>query len=395
VLHQPGVRIINEREVEVIRRIFTEYADGISPREIAQGLNRDGIPTPSGGKVWNHQAFVGGSYARGIIGNRMYIGEIVWNTHRQSKDPDTEKTLKRPTPKSEHIVSKAPALRIVNQELWDRAQAVRQRRSTIKFGPTGKMRSGSVISRGDYLFAGLLRCGVCNGHMRIANTSRNGTSRVACATAHQHGTCRHGKSYDAGVLRQLIVDNLRSSLIDPETVKEATRAFHERFTERSKRDNSERIAAQKQLNKIKVQLDRIVTTIIDVGASPLMSAQLKEKEAERAQLEERLRLLSADNIMAVHPTLLKTYIDSIERLHSELVAGRETPEVRRAFRNVIDTIVVHETGKRMPYEVSAYGRLSAMMGINLFPKGRSSEEIIAAEGLSCSESDNTPKSVSS
>lgn len=104
-------------------------------------------------------------------------------------------------------------------------------------------------------------------------------------------------------------------------------------------------ASQKQLNKVKVQLDRIVATILDVGASPIMSAQLKEKEAERAQLEERIRLLSADNVMSLHPTVLKTYTETIEKLHQELTTDRETAETRRAFRNVIDSIVVHPTGE--------------------------------------------------
>jgi len=396
LLHQPGVRVINEREAEVVRRIFREYADRISPREIAAGLTRDGIPTPSGGKNWNHQTFVGGSYARGFIGNRIYIGEIVWNTHRQSKDPETEKTLKRPTPASDHIIAKAPELRIIDQTLWDRAQAVRNSRSLSKFGPEGKVTRTPVVARNDHLLAGLLRCGACNGHMRIANTSRNGSGRVACAAAHQHGTCKHSKTYDLGILKALILDKLRGSLVDPEAIREATRAFHERFAERAKRDNVERIAAQKQLNKVKVQLDRIVATILDVGASPIMSAQLKEKEAERAQLEERIRLLSADNVMSLHPTVLKTYTETIEKLHQELTTDRETAETRRAFRNVIDSIVVHPTGKRMPYEVDAYGRLSAIMGIDLFPVGRSGEEIIAAEGLPAySDNGHTGKSVSS
>jgi DNA invertase Pin-like site-specific DNA recombinase len=256
LLHQPGVRVINEREAEVVRRIFREYADRISPREIAAGLTRDGMPTPSGGKNWNHQTFVGGSYARGFIGNRIYIGEIVWNTHRQSKDPETEKTLKRPTPASDHIIAKAPELRIIDQTLWDRAQAVRNSRSLSKFGPEGKVTRTPVVARNDHLLAGLLRCGACNGHMRIANTSRNGSGRVACAAAHQHGTCKHSKTYDLGILKALILDKLRGSLVDPEAIREATRAFHERFAERAKRDNVERIAEAAQQGEGAARPDR-------------------------------------------------------------------------------------------------------------------------------------------
>jgi DNA invertase Pin-like site-specific DNA recombinase len=43
-----GLREINEDEAEVVRRIFREYAANISPRQIAERLNEEGIPGPHG-----------------------------------------------------------------------------------------------------------------------------------------------------------------------------------------------------------------------------------------------------------------------------------------------------------------------------------------------------------
>jgi site-specific DNA recombinase len=43
---------IHPEHAEVVRRIFREYAAGITPRDIAAGLNRDGIPGPKGG-LWS------------------------------------------------------------------------------------------------------------------------------------------------------------------------------------------------------------------------------------------------------------------------------------------------------------------------------------------------------
>jgi site-specific DNA recombinase len=42
-------------------------------------------------------------------------------------------------------------------------------------------------------------------------------------------------------------------------------------------------------------------------------------------------------------------------------------KVRVAFQNLVDSVVLHPIGKRMPYEVTVCGRLSAMLGIDLFP----------------------------
>jgi len=41
-----GQRELDEDQAEIVRRIFREYALGISPVKIAQQLNSDGVPGP-------------------------------------------------------------------------------------------------------------------------------------------------------------------------------------------------------------------------------------------------------------------------------------------------------------------------------------------------------------
>ena len=45
---EAGERRINHREATSVRRIFREYSQGVSPREIAKRLNRDTVVGPSG-----------------------------------------------------------------------------------------------------------------------------------------------------------------------------------------------------------------------------------------------------------------------------------------------------------------------------------------------------------
>ena len=54
----------------------------------------------------------------------------------------------------------------------------------------------------------------------------------------------------------------------------------------------------------------------------------------------------------------------------------DTPESRVAFRNLIDSIVVHPTGMRMPYEFTPYARIAAIQGLNLFPSRRTMKEVV-------------------
>jgi hypothetical protein len=70
----------------------------------------------------------------------------------------------------------------------------------------------------------------------------------------------------------------------------------------------------------------------------------------------------------------------VERLHEHL-SGPYGREVAMALRNLVDSVVVHETVERRPHEVCVYGRLAAIMGVDLFPTMRTPSEIIEEEAF--------------
>ena len=77
-----GEREIDSAQAMIVRRIFEEYADGMAPRQIAAGLNREGIPSPRGGQ-WNASTINGSRQRRnGILNNELYLGRITWNRQR-------------------------------------------------------------------------------------------------------------------------------------------------------------------------------------------------------------------------------------------------------------------------------------------------------------------------
>ena len=71
-----GGRKINKAETAVVRRIFTEFAAGKSPRRIAVGLNRDGVSGPRGGE-WDASTINGNATrGTGILNNELYVGRL-------------------------------------------------------------------------------------------------------------------------------------------------------------------------------------------------------------------------------------------------------------------------------------------------------------------------------
>src|SRR5260370_6885425 len=139
---------------------------------------------------------------------------------------EREKKETRRNAEGRQIIVKSAELRMVPQALWDRAQKVRSERAIHMFGPTGKPRRRPVVPRNnEHPLAGVLRCGVCNGHMRIAQSSRNGGPRAACANAHQRSTCAHTRSFDMDVLVKDLAANTAVRLHSPKAIEEAIRAW--------------------------------------------------------------------------------------------------------------------------------------------------------------------------
>lgn len=401
----PGERIIDESEAKIVRRIFIEYTSGRSTRDIAADLTREGVPSPgatrhknkAGRTTWNHQCITGGRHGRGIIGNELYIGEIHWNVRSTILNPDTQKKQKRRNPEERHIIVKNAELRIVPQALWDSAQKVRSERAIHMFGPTGKPRRRPVVPRNnEHPLAGVLRCSVCNGHMRIAQSSRNGGPRAACANAHQRGTCEHTRSFDMDVLLRDVAEKMEVRLLSPKAIEEAMRAWKEE-RKSDQRKNSERSNLERRRHVLNTEIERLSYAIANSRRKPdELLKRIDECDAERETVEERLRLLGngGENVIPFdHPRFGDRYRSEAKRLVTALKTNPKAIETRVAFRNLVDCIIVHPVRKRMPYEYTPYLNAAALFSMQLFPENRPKTGKIST--FSCYDNVQSEKSVSS
>ncbi len=118
-----GGRKINDGQATIVRRVFSDYAGGVSPRAITKALNDQGVPGPTG-KPWGPTTLHGNrKRGTGILNNALYIGRMVWNRLTYVKDPATGKRVSRLNPESDWIIRDAPDLRIIDQALWESVKA--------------------------------------------------------------------------------------------------------------------------------------------------------------------------------------------------------------------------------------------------------------------------------
>lgn len=391
---KPGEREIDEEKATIVRRIFAEYAEGRSPLKIAADLTKDGIPTPRGGvTAWNRQSFLGcGTMSKGMLANPLYVGEIVWGNCTTIRNPDTGKHVRRLAQEDSTAIS-APHLRIIDQQLWNAVQAVRQGRATVKFGPTGKITRRPSVARTDHLLAGILQCGTCHSHMQISSTDKNGSPRIGCAAAIQRGTCQHTRTYGLERLQKAVIDTMRPDLMTKEAIAEMARSFKLRSEElkaKNRKNLGDKASVKKKLNDIEIKLHRLGDAIENGGeAVKMLLDRIAPLEAERAGLTERLRLLEAESRVELHPNASNNWRDSLVRLYEALTKEGATigPRTLAAFRNVYDTVIVHPVTRNQPYKFSTYLRAEAAMGVDHSPPIRTAKQVLEEQGIFNSAAD--------
>lgn len=117
----------DEREVAVVRRIFREFTDeGRHEQAIADGLNRDGIPSP-GGRTWD------GTKVRDILIDERYTGTMIYNRTTQKL-----KTPSRPNPREKWIRTPESFERIIEPAVFARTQHIFAERARL-YTPAGML----------------------------------------------------------------------------------------------------------------------------------------------------------------------------------------------------------------------------------------------------------------
>lgn len=133
-------RRIVQQEADIVRRIFREYIDGKSCREIALGLNANGIPTRKK-PYWIQNS------VNVILRNPVYCAKVA---HTLQKANGRWRRL----PEDQWTVVPGKHPPIVREQEWNHAQEVRRR----------KQRQPRAMGA-PKLLSGLLRCGYCGWAM--------------------------------------------------------------------------------------------------------------------------------------------------------------------------------------------------------------------------------------
>ncbi len=351
-----GHRRINEAEAAVVRRIFEDFAGGTSPRAIAKRLNAEGVPGPDG-RPWRDTT-IRGQFDRGtgLLNNALYVGRLEWNRCAYVKNPDTGKRVARINPPELWEIVEIPALRIVSDDLWQRAKA-RQTEVRIEIGRDAAGNALNRVHRRQYLLSGLLVCGACGAGYTII-----GKDRYGCAARKARGTCANSRTLKRQAIEARVLAGLKDRLMAPDLVAEFVAEFQAEVNRAARAAERRAAATRRDLAAVERRIAGILTAIEDGNYNPTLTARLTELEARKTTLEADLAAAAGPPpVVRLHPNLPAVYRDNVARLEQALDTDGTRAEAAEIIRGLIDRIVLTPTDDGLAAEL--HGDLAEILAL--------------------------------
>ena len=349
-----GLRDIVPEQAAIVQRIFAEYAQGNTAGVIARRLNADRISAPQA-VGWNAMTIRGrAAHGDGILRNRAYLGEIVWNRRQSVVDPLSGQSHRRLNPVEERVTGQAPESRIIEDGIWETVQARLLADAAPRDGSTGQQRFWEK-RKSRYLLSGKLVCGAC-GEPFAANSRR----AYSCNNL-QRGLCENRCTIPRDILEERVLKILAETLMDPVLA----RAFAEEFTTEWNRLVGQQQVTEAQLKRelevAERKLGNLLDAIADGLRSPGLQAKLNAAEAEQQRL--RTAMASArPSPIRLRPDVGAVYRKKLARLR-EALATKDDPVALETARALIERVIIHPAAKRAIPDITVEGHLTNMLGI--------------------------------
>lgn len=264
---------INQEEAKTVCEIFNLYInEEMGTARIANTLNDRGLKTKRGCN-WTQNAVTR------ILTNSIYIGKVI-NGKEEIQDFLTSKRRKKD--ETDWYVSNRPELRIVSDEIFERAVRIMETRKNAFVNNHERQSS-------KHLFSTLIKCKECGYSFR--RTCYRGCYRWVCSVRNTQGAavCPNAVILD----EQLLIDNLQTyfsgilkdkDIMIKNIVSEFNRVYHE------KADNE------------------------------LCSAELEKKQSDLEKRRQKYMDMYVDELISREElnTKLKSINSELEQIHSEL-----------------------------------------------------------------------------
>ena len=315
---EDGHLIIDPEQAKIVKRIYYEYLEGYSCKQIARRLTADGIPNGAGNTKW------GDSNIASILKNEKYIGDALLQKS-YTIDFLTKKRIRNQGIMPQYYI-KDDHEAIIPKELFRRVQEERKRRRAGIKVPCGKTRHFNNTS----CFSQKLFCGDCGDIYQRIFYKTNGKRRARwrCLSIHDRDlpNCL-GRTVSEEELKDVCLKAFNEII---QSGKKFQRQLQNNFSKAISLVNEE------QLNKLDRELDRLQILLINkVPNSPDY-----EKLADKISSVQHERDLTEESIGKQMDNAQK-HVDLQNFISKNSKQLNEFDE--HLVRQLIEKITIHET----------------------------------------------------
>jgi site-specific DNA recombinase len=249
--------LINEQQADVVRYVFTEFANGTSPKKIIAYLRERGVRT-------NRGTTIGHNYVIDMVQNRKYIGEYKYDGNI--------------------IEGGCPA--IVDIATFEKAQ------SRVKINK--RLRRG-VDTKEAYLLHGKAYCGMCGALLTSeSGYGRNGEKYCyyTCSTRKRNHMCSK-KNENKDQLEQFVVEQTLDYILIPERIEYISNRLVEEYDKEFTVDKIKEL--EKRVKTLEAKIERNIELTLNApndkmrtyytDMSERLDAELSELQIEIAKLK--------------------------------------------------------------------------------------------------------------
>lgn len=314
---EPVMRTIWEVDSEVAPRVLKAFemcAEGKSSVEIVEATHivaaKNGLST--------------------LFRNRAYLGERIYNATRRASLSDKKHIrLKNKTESLVTVKASHPA--IVPQELFDRVQAIqdRKRPKTTQY----------KVSPRQYLLSGLLWCKTHNAPYTGHTTAKN--CYYACGMRQKLGKRRVDCAWlKKEPLEQFVVESLKTAIFTPTLIRQGLEYLKREQIRNRQEDDSQGKEIARQLKQADVELANFKNAIKQ-GVNPeILAEDINELAQRKAKLELRLEQIKQERDRAVQIDVDEATVNDLLEMVREMFSVADPKELKAALARFVEKIEV-------------------------------------------------------
>lgn len=371
---------INEEEAKIVKEIFESYVyKGIGTTKIAWDLNDRGIRTKKTKSKWVQTSIVR------MLKNPIYTGRV---TNKKSEVTDFITGTRKDLPEEEWIVVERPEMRIISDELFNRAQDILAQRSN-------EFKLNNKREKTEYVFSTLIYCKHCGYSFRRIKRKYTADGpeyiRWVCSGRNSMGVnhCPNTTVIDEEELLNAIKKYLKSIISNKKNFMKAVEKEFEKITKLRESNERSEESLLKEIEKVTTKkqkyMEMFQNEIINIQelkqyTAPLnedisrlerelklITSEIKEKDVLEKELSKTIK--TVDDILnnkTITNAMLKTIIDVIEVDSDSNVEVRlkllneigSTPTVITNFNEITENNSKEKVGNESNLNTSKSGKNS-------------------------------------